>query len=222
MGQSRHHYESAIEFHLRERRIPFISVNEARRTLLPAKADVSVTEPGVDSDRKSNLKSFDHVIYGDPTNLLVDIKGRKVKSARSAATIGRLESWVTEDDIGALRKWESLFGEGFRAAFVFVYWCEDQPPDALFQEIFEHNGRWYAVRSVLLDDYQREMMPRSKRWRTVSVPTARFEEISAPLTSSPSTEFDGRLAAERSGYGSEYGLGLKEAGVRFAPTLAAR
>ncbi|PHQ81275.1 MAG: hypothetical protein COB69_04525 [Phycisphaera sp.] len=215
MGQSRHHYESAIEFHLRDRRIPFISVNEARRTLLPADADIHVTQPGPDGPRKSHIKSFDHVIYGEPTNLLVDIKGRKVKSGRTAATIGRLESWVTEDDIAALGKWEILFGEGFRAAFVFVYWCEDQPPDALFQEIFEHHGRWYAVRSVLLDAYQREMVPRSKRWRTVSVPTARFEEISAPLTTSPSTEFCGKLATDGEIEG-------KDGAGRFAPTLAAR
>lgn len=218
MGQSRHHYESAIESHLRDRRIPFISVNEARRTLLPAKAELTVSQPGPEGRRPSNLKSFDHVIYGEPTNLLVDIKGRKVKSAKSAATVGRLESWVTEDDVGALRKWETLFGEGFRAAFVFVYWCEDQPPDALFQEIFEHNGRWYAVRSVLLGDYRREMVPRSKRWRTVCVPTARFEEISSPLTASPAAELPGG----RSGFGSDAGLGLKEASERFAPTLAAR
>lgn len=222
MGQSRHHYESAIEQHLRDRRIPFISVNEARRTLLPPKSELQLTEPGPEGDRKSNLKSFDHVIYGEPTNLLVDIKGRKVKSSRQSATIGRLESWVTEDDIAALRKWELLFGSGFRAAFVFVYWCEKQPPDALFQEIFEHNGRWYAVRSVLLADYQSEMVPRSKRWRTVCVPTARFEEISSPLTSSPSAEFRRQQASGglQSGFGQ--GEAHKEEAGRFAPTLAAR
>ncbi|RNC82613.1 MAG: hypothetical protein ED559_12800 [Phycisphaera sp.] len=216
MGQSRHHYESAVESHLRGRRIPFISVNEARRTLLPADADLCATEPGPNGDRKTVIKSFDHVIYGEPTNLLVDIKGRKVKAGRTAATVGRLESWVTEDDILALGKWETLFGEGFRAAFVFVYWCEDQPPDALFQEIFEHNGRWYAVRAVLLEDYRKEMVPRSKKWRTVCIPTARFEEISAPLTSSPSLEFRGKT------YRVGVGSGDEVRNPRFAPALAAR
>lgn len=216
MGQSRHHYESAVESHLRKRRIPFISVNEARRTLLPPDADLRATEPGPDRDRKSFIKSFDHVIYGEPTNLLVDIKGRKVKAGRTAATVGRLESWVTEDDVLALGKWETLFGEGFRAAFVFVYWCEDQPPDALFQEIFEHNGRWYAVRSVLLGDYLKQMVPRSKKWRTVCIPTARFEEISSPLTSSPSIEFRGQS------FGVGVGSGEEVRNPRFAPTLAAR
>ena len=92
MGQSRHHYEQALEAHLRARRIPYISVNEARRTLLPADADLSIADPASESGRRVALKSFDFVIYGEPTNLLVDVKGRKVK----AGSPGRLESWVTE------------------------------------------------------------------------------------------------------------------------------
>ncbi len=207
MGQSRHHYEQALEAHLRDRRIPFISVNEARRTLLPADAELSIVDPSSESGRRTLLKSFDFVVYGEPTNLLVDVKGRKVR--RRANSVGRLESWVTQDDVEALGRWERLFGAGFRAAFVFIYWCEDQPPDALFQEIFEHRGRWYAVRSVLLDAYREEMVPRSKRWRTVNVPTAAYERISSPLTASPSQEFraSARGAPEES---------------RFAPALAAR
>ncbi|MFI4893518.1 MAG: HYExAFE family protein [Phycisphaerales bacterium JB058] len=205
MGQSRHHYEQALEAHLRARRIPYISVNEARRTLLPPDADLSVADPASETGRRVVLKSFDFVIYGEPTNLLVDVKGRKVK----AGSPGRLESWVTEDDVEALGRWEQLFGEGFRAAFVFIYWCEDQPADALFQEIFEHRGRWYAVRSVLLEPYKRAMVPRSRRWRTVNVPTAAYERISSPLSASPSEEFRPTLADELEG-------------TRFAPTLAAR
>lgn len=217
MGQRRHHYESALERHLRDRRIPFLSVNEARRTLVPTGAGDRVgasvvTESGSDT----GLKSFDHVIYGEPTNLLVDVKGRKIRARRGSTQVGRLESWVTEDDVSALGAWERLFGEGFRAAFVFVYWCEDQPRDALFEEIFESNGRWYAVRVVLLEDYRREMVPRSRKWRTVSVPTARFEAISSPLTWSPSLEFRGQ--SYRFGAGLETEVGIR----RFAPALAAR
>ena len=208
MGQARHHYERALEMHLRDRRIPFISLNEARRALLPPRQALRVTELDRDPPREVTLKSFDHVIYGSPHNLLVDIKGRKVKTRKSAATVGRLESWVTLEDVEALTRWQRLFGSAFRAAFVFVYWCEVQPPDALFQEIFEHRGRWYAVRAVLLEDYKAHMTPRSKRWRTVSVPTAAFESISTSLTPSPSREF--RV------------LGGQEEPERFAPALAAR
>lgn len=205
MGQSRHHYEQALEAHLRARRIPFISVNEARRTLLPPDADLSIADPAADPARRIALKSFDFVIYGQPTNLLVDVKGRKVK----AGTPNRLESWVTRDDVDALARWEQLFGAGFRAAFVFIYWCEDQPPDALFQEIFEHRDRWYAVRSALLADYRSHMTPRSRRWGTVHVPTAAYERISAPLTATPSQPL-------------RHAAGAEFAPARFAPALAAR
>lgn len=35
MAQRRHHYEQAFEAFLREERIPYVAVNEARKALLP-------------------------------------------------------------------------------------------------------------------------------------------------------------------------------------------
>lgn len=214
MGQRRHHYEQAFEHYLRSRRIPYVSVNEARKALLPDTG--RLREPDADDPdgasapgHGSSLKSFDFVVYADPENLLLDVKGRRiprssgrrrrapivddVSGVASTATSrstprpeaaprrGRLESWVTRDDVDSLRRWERLFGEGFAAAFVFVYWCDEQPPDALFQEVFEHRGRWYAVRAVALHEYEAAMKTRSVRWRTLHVPTAAFERISVPF-----------------------------------------
>jgi len=79
------------------------------------------------------------------------------------------------------KRWEGLFGPEFQAAFLFVYWCESQPPDALFQEVFEHRGRWYALRTVRVRDYAKVMKVRSPKWRTVNVPAAAFEQISSPF-----------------------------------------
>lgn len=109
---------------------------------------------------------------------------------------GRLESWVTHDDVESLRHWQALFGDGFEAAFVFVYWCDEQPPDGLFQEIFEYQGKWYALRSVRLDTYVSAMKPRSARWGTVDIPTARFARISEAFA--PRQDRLG-LAGERTG-----------------------
>ncbi len=175
MGQRRHHYERAFEAYLRGRRTPFVSVNEARKTLLPEGSDLP---PG--------LKSFDYVIYGQPPSLLVEVKGRKLPEPRSGdplrpAPRSAMQSWVTEDDITSLRVWESLFGEGFCAAFVFMYECRSQPPDGLFQEICAAEGRWYSLRSILLDDYVRAMRPRSRKWRTVDLPASSFESLSRPF-----------------------------------------
>lgn len=193
MAQRRHHYERAFEEFLRAKRIPYVAVDEARKALLPENAPLKLTGPAgangahAPSPASASLKSFDFVIYSSPTNLLIDIKGRKVpertKNAALGGSPGRLENWVTQADIDSLTTWQALFGPEFKAAFVFVYWCETQPPDALFQEILEHRGLWYALRAVTLDDYAAHMKTRSPRWGTVDLKSADFERISHPFTS---------------------------------------
>ena len=170
MAQRRHHYEQAFEAFLRANRIPYVAVDEARKALLPEVGDASA---GVDA-----LKSFDFVLYREAGNLLVDVKGRKIAGAGSSRWRGGMENWVTMEDVDSLERWESLFGDGFRAAFIFMYWCEVQPPDGLFQEIFEHRERWYALRVVRLHDYMAHMKVRSPKWGTLHVPRADFRRIS--------------------------------------------
>ncbi len=173
----RHHYEQAFEEYLRSRRIPYVAVDEARKALVPAgtRLRLAGSEPTQDAEP---LKSFDFVLYGQNQNLLAEIKGRRVGPGRAR----RLESWVTQDDVEALTAWEGLFGPGFAAAFVFVYWCEEQPPVPLFEETFEHRGRWYAVRVVTVAEYAGAMRTRSPRWRTVHLPTADFDRMSRRLS----------------------------------------
>jgi hypothetical protein len=93
-----------------------------------------------------------------------------------------MECWVTQDDIDSLAIWERLFGDGFRSAFVFIYWCERQPPDGLFQELVTFEERWYALRVITLADYSSAMRVRSPRWRTVDLPQRAFAELSQPLS----------------------------------------
>src|SRR3954462_8670116 len=144
MAQRRHHYEHAFEEYLRLRRIPYVAVDEARKTLLPRGPVPTVRTPE-DIAALASLKSFDFVIYGQGANLLVEVKGRQIKQRerRRPETkglfqtprplrAGRMESWVTLDDVQSLQKWEGLFGPDFQSVFIFVYWCESQPPDALF------------------------------------------------------------------------------------------
>jgi hypothetical protein len=161
----RHHYECAFEEFLRSRRIPYVAVDEARKSLIPR---------GNSAENDPSLKSFDFVVYGGSGNLLVDIKGRK--------SSGRMESWATLEDVESLRRWEGLFGPGFEAVFVFIYACPEQPPDALFQEVMEHRGDWYALRAVYVLEYAKVMKLRSRRWRTVDVPRETFRRISHPFS----------------------------------------
>ena len=169
MANRRFHYDRAFEHYLRANTIPYIAVDEAKRALT--------------GDRKrkilpTKLKSFDFVVYADHApNLLVDVKGRK----HSGKTGKAFQNWVTRDDVDSLQQWAKIFGDGFEPAFAFLFWCDAQPPDALFHEVFEYGGRWYAVLAVKLSDYAQHMTDRSAKWDTVSIPAQTFEKFSEPM-----------------------------------------
>lgn len=181
MAQRRHHYEHAFEQYLRDQRVPYISVDEAKKSLLPLQASGPGPEAG---DSPSSLKNFDFVIYGSGGNLLVEVKGRRLPRIRlrdGSPAKPRMESWVTLDDIEALRRWQALFGPEFEAMFVFLYWCDDVPPDGLFVETVAHRGRWYTMRCIDVDTYTRAMRVRSPKWRTMNLPGRDFEALSRPF-----------------------------------------
>lgn len=169
VANRRFHYDRAFEHYLRANTIPYVAVDEAKRALT--------------GDRKSKvlptkLKSFDFVVYAEQgPNLLVDVKGRK-----HAGTAGRsFQNWVTRDDVTSLAKWAEIFGKDFEPAFAFLFWCDAQPPDALFHEVFAYGERWYAVLAVKLSDYTAHMRDRSAKWDTVSLPARAFDRVSVPL-----------------------------------------
>ncbi|MGJ3232735.1 MAG: HYExAFE family protein [Oceanicaulis sp.] len=210
MAQRRFHYEQAFEHYLRANAIPYVAVDEAKRALSaaggpgrhnpPAAPDTLGPTPGGDASGAGSgatpgaisggtsggggglphkLKSFDFVVYSrGGSNLLVDVKGRK-HTGRSGRS---LQNWVTRDDVTSLSRWGEIFGDGFESAFAFLFWCEAQPPDALFQEVFAYGDRWYAVLAVRLSDYAAHQRERSARWGTVSVPAAAFDTIAHPLS----------------------------------------
>ena len=173
MANRRFHYDRAFEHYLRANAIPYVAVDEAKRALAPGSET-----PGQLTGTKTKLKSFDFVVYSNSgCNLLVDVKGRK----HSGKTGRSFQNWVTNDDVKCLRKWQGIFGDDFDPAFAFLFWCDAQPPDALFHEVFEYNERWYAVLAVRLADYAEHMRPRSAKWDTVSIPARAFDQVSLPL-----------------------------------------
>ncbi len=219
-----YHYERAFEASLRAGRIPYVSVNEARKSLLPpigrfpdlARVCAEAGESGL----PDAIKNFDFILYGAGGNTLVDIKGRRLPSPRArvvpqiftsagigqrragcggsgsgaagmsaggpceagnfgsrALPVGALNSWVTAEDIASLRLWQRLFGPGFTAEFVFMYWCDAAPGDGLFDDIVEHDGKWYGLKRVAVDEYAGACKQRSARWKTVDVPSAAFARM---------------------------------------------
>jgi len=209
VAQRRFHYERAFERYLRAARIPYVAVDEAKKALLPAGCSLRVGADGGGGGGETRaLKSFDFVVYGESSNLLVEVKGRKLPGLAPNSTHGvgrRLENWVSADDVESLLTWRRLFGPGFDAAFVFVYWCEDQPPDGLFDEVLECSGSWYTTRAVDLDAYRGAMRVRSPRWRTVDMPREAFDRLARPFAPSGAARFD---PAHFSSAGSDSGPGL--------------
>ncbi len=167
MAQRRFHYEQAFEHYLRANRIPYVAVDEAKKTLVPS------------AGGNRSLKSFDFVVYTPSRNLLVDVKGRMYGSPRGGRRT--FESWVPMDDVRSLQQWQELFGDRFEAVFVFTYCLRQQPPDALFEVVFAYGNRWYALREAPLQAYRRVMVDRSPKWETVYVPSRQFAQISRPF-----------------------------------------
>lgn len=189
MAQRRFHYEQAFEHFLRANRVPYVAVDEAKKALLPARTtNKSLRQQDNKSAEESELggalKSFDFVVYAPQRSLLVDVKGRMFGSAASLSphSSRRYESWVTQDDVDSLKHWQRLFGNDFEAVFVFAYCLRQQPPDALFEELFAFGERWYALREISLDAYCGAMVKRSDRWQTVHLLGGEFARLSRPFS----------------------------------------
>lgn len=163
------HYDAAFEAYLRDARIPYVAVDEARRALCG----------------DGSLKSLDFIVYSPELgNLLVDVKGRKSGGATLPGRQG--ENWATADDLSSLARWEGLFGSDFRALLVFAYLLPKSTPAVENRAAaFTFRERQYAFYGVWVNDYQAAMRQRSPKWETVWVPAAPYRQLRFPLTRSP-------------------------------------
>jgi hypothetical protein len=111
MSKGSAHYESALADYLRSRGVPYVAVDEARRSIFAG----------------AKIKSFDFIVYPpEGPNWLVDVKGRKFPYTGRGA--GRYwENWITQADLDGLEKWEAVFSEGFLALLVFAYLLSGDP-----------------------------------------------------------------------------------------------
>lgn len=153
------HYEASFEAYLRAKGWPYVAVDEAKKAIF---ADAAI-------------KSFDFLVYSSAgANLLVDVKGRKFPDPTRRAAGRAWENWITRDDVEGLRRWERVFGDGFRAVLVFAYWLQGAPRAAPFDDVHVFRNRNYAYVAMALGDYVQAARPRSAKWRTLSIPSAQF------------------------------------------------
>lgn len=159
------HYDAAFESFLRDRRTPYVAVDEQRRALL----------------EEQSLKSMDFIVYSrKTTNLLVDVKGRKFPSG-GAGGGHKWENWATVEDVPCLLQWQKVFGNDFRALLVFAYHIVNEESQSEFHDVFRFRDRHYAFFGIWADDYEKSMHTRSASWQTVSVPSQAFREFRRPI-----------------------------------------
>ena len=165
MANRDNHYEAAFEEYLRAMRLPYVAVDEARRSLLAG---------------GQSIKSLDFIVSsGGETTWLVDVKGRRFPSGDQ--TCQYWKNWSTRDDLRSLAQWEEVFGEGFVGLFVFAYNVVGDRAPLEPEKLFEHRGALYGFVSVRRADYAEHARPISPSWDTVAMPAAEFRRLARPL-----------------------------------------
>jgi hypothetical protein len=164
MAKRDNHYEAAFEAYLRARRLPYVAIDESRRSLL-----------GGDS-----LKSLDFIVScGRSISWLIDVKGRRFPGANEQKQYWK--NWSTRDDLRAMSAWEQLFGAGFQGLFVFAYAIAGDRSPLPADRLFEFRRRLYGFVGVRLHDYACYARPISASWQTVALPSKQFREIARPI-----------------------------------------
>jgi len=160
------HYEAAFEDFVRSRGWPYVAVDEKRKALFAG----------------GRIKSFDYLVYPpDGPAWLVDVKGRKfpydVRGSRRY-----WENWVARDDLADLGKWEKVFGDGFKAMLVFVYWIRSAKSLDAMPHVHLFRDEYYAFMAISATEYEIHARDRSESWDTVAMPVGQFRSRVRPLS----------------------------------------
>ncbi len=165
MANRDNHYEAAFEEYLRSRGVPYVAVDEAKRSVL--------------SDGAS-IKSLDFIVSStSPGRWLVDVKGRRFPSGDIQKQYWK--NWSTRDDLVSLAQWEQLFGQGFCGLFVFAYNILGSRAPLPYEQLFKFRDKLYAFVAVRLTDYAGHARPISAKWDTLAMPAADFRRLARPL-----------------------------------------
>ncbi len=180
MAQRRNRYDAAFEELLRDRKLPYVAVDESRRALM----------------EQTSLKSMDYLVYapGGEKNLLVDVKGRRFPVAGSRGG-SSWENWTTREDISSLLTWQRVFGDSVRALFVYAYEVGSAIWSQEFPRLYPYRGLSYAYFGVWVDEYQWDMKTRSEKWGTVFLSQAAFRRLRFPISRIWDSHTDAPLAA---------------------------
>lgn len=166
MAKRDNHYEAAFEEYLRQRRVPYVAVDEQRRSRLG----------------DGSLKNVDFLVSpADGVTLLVDVKGRRFPSGQRSKQYWR--NWTTWDDLRSLARWQDQLGEGSLAMFGFVFHVVAERSPLPPEQLFAFRDQRYAILAVRVADYIRFARPLSAKWQTASIPAPVFRQAAVPFDS---------------------------------------
>ena len=168
------HYERAFESWLRQRRVPYVAIEQVRRS----------------ADREGPIKSFDFLVHSGRKHWVVDVKGKRFPAV-SGTRETWWENWIHLDDIEGLFAWEQHFGASYEALLVYCYWLQLPPGDGKKgtvplkaqggQSPFSFDGRDYLLVAVPARTFAEHCRKRSARWKAVHVPEKVFTGLIRPV-----------------------------------------
>jgi hypothetical protein len=165
MTRRDNHYEAAFEAYLRSRRVPYVAVDETKRSQFAG----------------GSIKSLDFIV--SPAcggSWLVDVKGRRFPSGEQKHY---WKNWSTRDDLVSLARWERLFGDQFGGLFVFAYNVIGDQAPLPEDSLFEFRDALYGFVGIRLCEYAMHARPISQRWDTLAIPAEHFRQLAAPIDS---------------------------------------
>jgi hypothetical protein len=177
MAKRDNHYEAAFEAFLRARQVPYVAVDEAKRSLLS----------------EGTLKSLDFIVtpHSRRQAWLADVKGRRFPAGRQKQY---WKNWTTGDELQSLSRWEELLGGQFTGVLVFAYHIVGEFAPVPTDELFSFRSRWYAFLAIRLHHYTAHSHVISPRWDTRALSVARFRELAEPMDDLLGTRVGQQLA----------------------------
>jgi hypothetical protein len=161
------HYERAFEAYLQWHRIPYVAVDETRRSFLG----------------EERVKSLDFLLIGgDEIKLLVDIKGRRYPGGSEEKPRRVWECWSTLADIDGLGRWAERFGQNYQPLLVFMYRL--MPYAATIpegEELWTWHDQRYLLRAIAVEEYRRCMRSRSPKWGTMTLTRSDYLRLVRPF-----------------------------------------
>ena len=158
------HYERAFETWLRERKGPYLSVDQLRRP----------------TDEKGPIKNFDFLVHAGAKHYIVDVKGKRFPQV-SRGKETWWENWIHYADLEGLFAWEDHFGEGYEALLVYSYWLQIPAGDEGVKRTIAVGERDYLLVGIPARVFAENCRKRSARWQALSVPQKTFTTLIRPI-----------------------------------------